>query len=194
WTQVATISQGVENHVFIISPQDTNVWLASMDDAAGKVMKTTNHGTTWTSVWTGTLTSYGMPLEIDQNNPSVCYLAPDNSVMLRSTNFGSNWSVWGTKIFRSPCDVAVEFGNSNIMWVADGTTGSGQGDFWKSTNNGVNWTQVHTVSGSEVPMIATTSLDPALVYHTTWGSGGFWKSTNEGSNFVQTTGQPSNLW
>src|SRR5205085_12013794 len=37
-------------------------------------------------------------------------------------------------------------------------------------------------------------LDPALVYHTTWGSGGFWKSTNEGSNFVQTTGQPSNLW
>ncbi len=195
WTQIATVSAGSQCHSFYVSALDTNTMLASMDSGGGRVLKSTNYGSTWTTTWgPGTLTSYGMPLENDRNNPNICFLSPDNALTLRSTDFGSTWNTWGTKVFRSPCDIDEMYGNSNIMWIADGVTGSGQGDFWKSTNNGVDWNYVQTTSGSEIPMIATTQLRPGLVYHTTWSSGGFWKSTDQGSTFIMTSGAGGNLW
>jgi len=146
WTNISTCSIGGSCHTLFVSPTDTNLMLCSKGSSGGQVARTTNYGVTWTSVWgPGTLTSYGMPLQMDDNNPNVCYLAPDNAVVLRSTNFGLTWSSWGNHTFRSPCDVAVQFGNSSVLWVADGITGSGQGDFWKSVDTGKTWTMIHTI-------------------------------------------------
>jgi photosystem II stability/assembly factor-like uncharacterized protein len=195
WTNIGTCSIGDAAHTLFVSPVDTNIMLCSKGSAGGYVCRSTDHGVTWTSVWgPGTLTSYGMPMEIDENNPSIYYLAPDTHVMMRSTDNGLTFSDWGNHTFRSPCDIAVQFGNSNIMLVGDGVTNGGQGDFWKSTDNGVNWTMIQTVTGSEIPMIASTNQDPNLFYHTTWSSGGFWKSADAGSTFVITSGPQSSLW
>jgi len=191
WTQIATISVGSQAHTFFVDPLDTNIMLASMNSSGGRVARSTDYGQTWTSTWgPGTLTSYGMPLEIDPNNPNICFLAPDNSVMLRSTDFGLTWNNWSATSFRSPCDIAVLMDYPNIMYLGDGTTGFGAGELLKSTNGGVNWTSIHTVSGSEIPMISVNNLDPNLAFHTCWSSGGFWRTTNEWSTFTQvsTTG------
>src|SRR4030095_2834551 len=110
---------------------------------------------------------------------------------------GANWvNLSGGEpggIFRSPCDVVVQFENPNVILIADGTTGSGSGKFWKATNGGINWTLINTVSGSEIPMIANSSLDLNLIYHTTWPSGSFWKSTDMGSSF-QNLNRSGSLW
>lgn len=194
WTLIATVPLGSQAHSFYVNPLDTNQMLVSMNSSGGRVLKSTNYGVNWVTTWgPGTLTSYGMPLEMDENNPNICYLGPDNSVMLKSTDFGSTWNNWSTFTFRSPCDLIVLKNFPNIMYVGDGTTGSGAGEFLKSTNGGVNWTSIHTVSGSEIPMISVNYADPNLAYHTCWSSGGFWKTTNEWSTFsmINPTG---NLW
>lgn len=186
WTQIATITVGTQNHSFYVNPNDTNLMLASMNSSGGRVVRSTDYGLTWTTTWgPGTLTSYGMPLEMDPNNPNICYLGPDNSIMLKSTDFGATWTNWSTFTFRSPCDLAVLFGHPNIIYVGDGTTGSGSGELLKSTNGGINWTSVHTVSGSEMPMLAVSNLDSNIAYHTCWSSGGFWRTTNQWTTFTQ---------
>lgn len=191
WTNIATISIGTRAHSFYVNPLDSNLMLASMDASGGRVVRSTDYGQTWTTTWgPGSLTSYGMPLEMDPNNPDMCFLGPDNSVMLRSTNFGLNWNNWSSTTFRSPCDLVVLYDSSNYMYVGDGTTGSGSGEFFKSTNGGLNWTSIHTVSGSEIPMISVTNLDLDLAFHTAWSSGGVWRTGNKWNSFVQvaTTG------
>jgi photosystem II stability/assembly factor-like uncharacterized protein len=193
WTLIATLPSSPA-HSFYVSPNDTNQMLASVGSSGGHVYKSTNYGQTWTITWgPGQLTSYGMPMEMDQNNPDTVFLGPDNSILLRSTDFGSTWSNWSTNTFRSPCDFAVVYRNSSIMYCGDGTTGSGSGEFLKSTDYGRNWTSIHTVSGSEIPMIAISGQDQNLAIHTTWSSGGVWRTTNQWQNFSEIT-TTSNCW
>jgi photosystem II stability/assembly factor-like uncharacterized protein len=191
WTNIATISIGTRAHSFYVNPLDSNLMLAAMDASGGRVVRSTDYGQTWTTTWgPGSLTSYGMPLEMNPNNPNICFLGPDNSVMQRSTNFGLTWSSWSNTSFRSPCDLAVLYDSSNFMYVGDGTTGSGSGELFRSIDGGVNWTSIHTVSGSEIPMISITNLDIDLAFHTAWSSGGFWRTSNKWNSFSQvaTTG------
>jgi photosystem II stability/assembly factor-like uncharacterized protein len=201
WVSISTCNIGGSCHSFYVSPLDTNLMLCAKGSSNGYVAKSTNYGATWTAVYgPASLTSYGMPLEMDQNNPNVCYLGPDNNVLFRSTDFGSTWATWGAPpasynggVFRSPCDFAIVYENSNIMYCGDGTTGSGSGVLLKSTNAGQNWTVIHSISGSEIPMLTVTSHDPTLAYHTTWSSGGLWRSTNQFSTYLQVT-TTGNMW
>lgn len=186
WIQIATISTGSRAHTFYVNQLDTNIMLASMDASGGRVVRSTDYGQTWVTTWgPGTLTSYGMPMEVDPNNPNICFLGPDNNVMLRSTDFGLTWNNWSLTTFRSPCDIAILYGYPNIMYVGDGTTGFGSGELLKSSNGGVNWTSIHTVSGSEMPMLCISSIDPNIAFHTCWSSGGFWRTNNEWLSFDQ---------
>jgi hypothetical protein len=172
--------------------------IASKGSGGGRVIRSTNYGQTWTDVINPiNLTSYGMPMEVDPNNPNTVYLAPDNAPLRVSTDWGANWTLLSggepSGTFRSPCDVIVQFENPSTIIVGDGTTGSGSGKVWKSVNGGLNWTLINTVTGSEIPMISNTSLDVNVMFHSTWSSGSFWKSTNQGSNFSNLS-QSGSLW
>lgn len=198
WTLLNASVPGSSCHSFFVNPLDTNIMIATKGSSGGRVIKSTNYGATWFDLINPiNLTSYGMPLEQDPNSPNTVYLAPDNAAMRISTNYGDTWTnLSGGEaggIFRSPCDVVVEYGNSNVIIVGDGTTGSGFGKVWKSVNGGMNWTLINTVTGSEIPMIANTTIIPDIYYHSTWSSGSFWKSTNAGSNFSNLS-QTGSLW
>ncbi len=186
WQQIATVSIGSRAHSFYVSPIDSNLMIASMDSFDGKVVRSTNHGATWTLVWSGALTSYGMPLEMDPSNPNNLVLGPDNSTLLKSTNFGLNWTTLSPTVFVSPCDITIHPENPDLMLLGD----SGPSKLWKSSNGGLNWTLTNSQSTSEVPMIGITQLDINLAFHTVWSTGGVFKTTNAGSNFsnVTTTG------
>lgn len=186
WTQIATISLGSRAHSFYVSPLDTNLMVASMDASGGRIMRSTNHGATWTQTWTGNLTSYGMPLEMDPNNPNNMVLGPDNSVLLKSTDFGATWNNLTAQGFVSPCDITINHGNSLLMYLGD----SSPSKLWKSTDGGVTWTTKNNVGSSEIPMIGISQLDTTIVFHTVWSGGSVYRSTNIGENFsvVSATG------
>ncbi|HEY3252158.1 MAG TPA: YCF48-related protein [Ignavibacteria bacterium] len=186
WTLLQSSIPGSSCHSFYVNALDTNLMIASKGSGgAGRIIKSTDYGITWIDVINPiNLTSYGMPMEVDPNNPNTVYLAPDGAPVRKSTDWGTTWTMLGGGIggnFASPCDVVIPYENPNVVFVADG---SSPAKFWKSTNGGLNWTLINSVTGAEIPMVANSTLDLNLVYHTSWPSGNFWKSTNMGSNFT----------
>ncbi|MBK9229160.1 MAG: hypothetical protein IPL67_19395 [Ignavibacteria bacterium] len=79
WTQIATISIGSRAHSFYVTPLDTNVWVAAIESSPDKVVRSTDYGLTWNTILAYNFSSYGQPLEMDQNIPGTFYYAPDGS-------------------------------------------------------------------------------------------------------------------
>ena len=186
WSSIATTSLGTRAHSFYVSPLDTNVWVAAIESSPDKVIKSTNYGVTWTTILSKNFSNYGQPLEMDQNNPSVFYFAPDGGGFYKSLDTGSTFTeISGNYPFRSPCDLIVMYDSSNIVFVADGVTGSGVAKIFKSTNGGVNWLDVHTnASSSEIPSMANVIFDKSIIYATNWPSGAIYRTTNYGDNWT----------
>lgn len=185
WSSIATTSLGTRAHSFYVSPLDTNVWVAAIESSPDKVIKSTNYGLTWSTIISINFSNYGQPLEMDQNNPSVFYFAPDGGGFYRSLDTGSTFTeISGNYPFRSPCDLLVMYDSSNVVFVADGVTGSGVAKIFKSTNGGVNWLDVHTnASSSEIPSMSNVVFDKSVMYATNWPSGAIYKTTNYGNNW-----------
>jgi len=191
WTNFGTIgaSSGSVSaaHSFYVSPLDTNIIMCAIEGSpTDKVVRSTNYGATWTTIVERAFSNYGQPLEMDQNNPNIWYFAPDGGGFYKSTNNGANFTeISGNYPFRSPCDLIVEWGNSNNVFCADGITGSGLAEIFKSTNGGVNWTKVHTnPTASEIPSMCNTQFDAKLTYATNWSQSNRFKTTNNGANWV----------
>lgn len=187
WTTIGNpMPSGNTPHSFYVSPIDTNIWLAAIESSPDKVYRTTDYGQTWIAVISRNFSNYGQPLEMDQNNPHNFYFAPDNGGFYKSTDDGATFTeISNNFAFRSPCDILVQWDNSNVIFVADGVTSSGLAKLFKSTNGGVNWIDVHTnASSSEVPSMTNTVFDKDLVYATEWPGSTIYKSTNNGDNFT----------
>ena len=186
WSAVGTTMPSSSTpHSFFVSPVDTNIWLCAVEAATDKIMRTTNYGATWTAVLTMNFSSYGEPLQLDPNNPNIFYFGPDNGGFYRSTDNGATFTeISGNYPFRSPCDLMVTYDNSNMLFLADGITGSGVADIFKSVNGGVNWTKVFTnPSSSEIPTMSNTVFDNTVAFATNWPGSDIYKTTNSGDNW-----------
>ncbi|MBK8381185.1 MAG: T9SS type A sorting domain-containing protein [Ignavibacteria bacterium] len=186
WNAIGNaIPTGSTPHSFFVSPVDTNIWLVATESSPDKVYRTTDYGQTWTAVISLNFSNYGQPLEMDQNDPSVFYFAPDNGGFWKSTDNGATFSeISGNYPFRSPCDIIVMYDSSKVVFVADGITGSGTAKIYKSVNGGANWTLVHTAAASEVPSMSNSVFDKSTVWATEWSGSNIYKSTNYGDNWV----------
>ncbi|MBL8007836.1 MAG: T9SS type A sorting domain-containing protein [Ignavibacteria bacterium] len=187
WNTVGNIiPSGNTPHSFFVSPVDTNIWLVATESSPDRIYRTTNYGQSWTIVGPSlNFSNYGQPLEMDQNNPSVFYFAPDNGGFYKSTDDGATFTeISGNFAFRSPCDIIVTWDNPNVIFVADGITGSGQAKIYKSVNAGVNWTLVHTAASSEVPSMCNTVFDNKIIWSTEWSGSNIYFSSNGGDNWV----------
>jgi photosystem II stability/assembly factor-like uncharacterized protein len=195
WEQFGTVgtSSGTNNsaaHSFYMSPLDTNILMCAIEgNPTDRVVRSTDYGITWTNILTLNFSNYGMPLEMDQNDPNKWYYAPDGGGFWVSTNNGVSFTeVSGNYPFRSPCDVMVDWEDSRNIMVADGiTSASAPAEIFRSSNGGVNWTKVHTNSGgsglSEIPSMCNSAFDPKLGYATNWSGSNRYKTTNGGLNW-----------
>lgn len=191
WNNIASVTGGGSAHSFYVSPLDTNIWMVAITGSPDKVMRTTNYGSTWTTIISRGFSNYGQPLEMDQNNPSVYYFAPDGGGFYKSTNNGASFTeISNNYPFRSPCDILVMWDSSNVVFVGDGVTGSGQAIIFKSVNGGVNWTSVRTVSSSETPSMCNGVFKQNEVYATEWSGSNWYESVNYGDtwNVTYSTG------
>lgn len=198
WILLKDSIPGGDCHGFIVSGTDTNLMIAAKGTSGGRIIKSTNHGQTWFDLFNPiNLTSYGIPITADPNEPNTLYLGPDNDTLMKSTDFGVTWTnVGGAETgrkFRSPCSIYIQYENASTIFVGDGTTSMGNGKLWRSSNGGANWSLITTVTGSEVPIVTGTSLDLNLMYHNSWSTGSLWRSTNMGVNFTDMN-KPGALW
>jgi len=195
WTQISTISIGTRAHSFYVSPVDTNIWLAAIESTPDCIVRTTNYGATWTNIIAYDFSSYGQPLEMDQNNPSTFYFAPSNSGgvgVFKSTNNGANFVLtapYNNSAINQPCDLIVMWDSSNVLFMGDDGA-----DIFKSTNYGVNWVQVKPGSSSEVPSMCNSVFDQKLCYATTWSSSQVYKTTNYGNDWTVTSNNSGSGW
>ncbi|MBK7447345.1 MAG: T9SS type A sorting domain-containing protein [Ignavibacteria bacterium] len=195
WTQISTISIGTRAHSFYVSPNDTNIWLAAIESSPDCIVRTTNYGLTWSNIIAYDFSSYGQPLEMDQNNPSTFYFAPSNSSGLgvfKSTNNGANFtliSAYNNSAINQPCDLIVMWDSSNVIYMGDDGA-----DIFKSTNSGLTWNQVKPGSSSEVPSMCNSVFDKSICYATTWGSSQVFKTSNHGDTWSITSNNSGSGW
>ncbi len=192
WTQIATISIGTRAHSFYVTPLDTNVWLAAIESSPDKVVRSTDYGLTWNTILSYNFSSYGQPLEMDQNIPGTFYYAPDGITtgFFKSTDNGASFvSVSNNNPFTSPCDIIAAWDSSEVLYVGDDGA-----DIFKSTNNGVNWTLVKPTSSSEVPSMCNSVFDPSICYATTWGSSQVYRTVNSGDNWSVVANNSGSGW
>jgi photosystem II stability/assembly factor-like uncharacterized protein len=195
WSQIASVPLGSSAHSFYVSPLDTNIWLCALG-SPGLVARTTNYGLNWSTVISKPFSNYGMPLEEVQNNPAVFYFAPDGGGFYKSIDTGKTFTEISSNYpFRSPCDIVVMWNNSRIIFVADGVTGSGLGQIYKSSNGGLNWNLVQTnSSSSEIPMIANTVFDQSVAYATNWPGGNIYQTKDSGNTWSLLRTNPASGW
>lgn len=195
WTQIATISIGTRAHSFYVSPVDTNIWLAAMENTTDCIVRSTNYGANWTNIISADFSTYGQPLEMDQNNPSTFYFAPSNNAGLgfyKSTNSGSSFFLlapYNNVNINQPCDIVVMWDSSNVIFLGDDGA-----DIWKSTNGGLNWNLVKAGSSSEVPSMCNSVFDKSICYATTWSSSQVFKTVNYGDNWNIVSNNSGSGW
>ena len=181
WSDIAGVP-GTSMHSFYISPLDTNIWICAIKGTPGKIMRTTNYGNNWTTSIAATFSAFGQPLEMDQNDPSVYYFAPDGGGFYRSTDNGITFDLISSYPFQSPCDILVMWDSSEVMFVGDGPTNGSGGKIYRSSNGGYNWNLVFSSSTAEIPSMSNSVFEKNIIYSTETGSN-FWKSTDYGNTF-----------
>lgn len=196
WTQIATIGIGTRAHSFYVSPVDTNIWMAAMESSPDCVVRSTDYGATWTNIIAYDFSTYGQPLEMDQNNPSTFYYAPSNNGsttgLFKSTNDGANFnlvSLYNQSNINQPCDVIVMWDSSNVIYLGD--DGS---DIWKSTDSGNTWALVMDYSSSEIPSMCNSVFDKSICYATTWGGSQVFRTVNYGDNWSVVSNNSGSGW
>lgn len=172
-------------------PTDPNtIWVGL---PAGGLWKTTNHGTSWTSLTDG-LPSIGVSgIVVNTSNTNIIYiLTGDGDAgdtrsigVLKTTNGGTTWfstglsydvtdDVRGYKLIKHPT-------NNSILWAVM-TNG-----LWRTTNSGADWTNMRTGSYRDLEF---KPGDASIVYASSTSS--FFRSVDGGDIWTTiTSGLPT---
>src|SRR5262249_11395722 len=118
WNLASVIPEAgiTKTNAFVVSPRDSNTWVAAVGPP-DHVVYTTNAGVTWND---GTNSfhdfgEYGVPLEQDPDHPDTLFLGPDSSPLYWSTDAGATWAQYSNTVFRSPCDIVVVPGSDSAV-------------------------------------------------------------------------------
>ncbi len=165
------------------------------------IFRSNNGGNTVSQVLTG---GYITDIEFGTNDTNIGYASyhpvfnSNNGVVYKSTNNGLDWSQISTdlpsgirilKIVVNPADA-----NTSYILTGNGRFACGPADVFRSTNGGVNWTNI-TSSLPEILDIAIDPTTPQNIFITTMNAncaaqfywtdldGSIYKSTDGGANW-----------
>ena len=148
---------------------------------SGKILKTTNSGTTWSTQSSGTTELLRNVFFVDENNGWVT--CGDNGKILRTTNGGINWTTQSN--ITSGYIYDIYFTDVNNGWIT-----CGNGNIFKTTNGGTNWNSQFS-SATALRNIRFLDENNGIVTGTV---GLILKTTNGGTNWSpQTSGTTNEL-
>lgn len=182
WVTLNTVTGVSKVNAFYVSPADSLLMLAAVN-TPDRIIRSVNGGLNWSTIITKDFTEYGIPVEVNVNDPDELLFAPEDGWIYRSQNFGLTWSALSFPDFRSPCDVVIDPDSSNIVWVGDGVTNDGLGVMHRSTDGGLTFTPVYATTGSEIPMIAGSRHQNSVGFSTHWNKGGVRRTTDYGATW-----------
>lgn len=180
WTDIAGVP-GEQMQSFYVSPLDTNIWMCAINGVTDKIMRSTDYGQNWTTSASGIFSFFGQPLELDQNDPSVYYYAPDGGGFYKSSDNGITFDIISNYPFLSPCDIIVMWDSSEVIFVGDGPTNSQGAKIFRSSNGGYNWHIVFDDNGLEIPSMCNSVFEQDIVYAANLSE--FLKSSDYGISF-----------
>jgi PKD repeat protein len=186
-----------------IDPTNANtLYLATGDGDAGDtysigVLKSTDGGVTWNTTglnWTVNQGRQISKLLIHPTNNQIVLAFTSNGIY-RTTNGGTSWTqVQNTNAFK---DAEFKPGDPNTIY-AGGTR------FWKSTDNGVTWTNItaglpaNTAINRMAIAVTLDATGTGYVYVLTGSAAnsgfyGLYRSTDSGTTFTQRSSTPNTL-
>ncbi|MEI6823271.1 MAG: YCF48-related protein [Bacteroidota bacterium] len=136
----------------------------------GTIKKTTNAGSTWTTLTSGTTNAL---YSIYFTNDSTGYSVGDVGIILKTTNSGNTWSTLTsgtTETLQSVC-----FTNANTGYVV-----GSNGTIKKTTNAGNTWTPITSYTTSWLKSIDFVNLDTGYVT----GANSILKTTDAGNTWL----------
>lgn len=176
WTDLSDGLQIAQMYGFGQSTTNANLLIQGWQDNG-----TNRYNGTWSQVMGGD----GMLCFIDWNNNQNMWGSQYEGSLNRSTNGGNSWSnatgninetgAWVTPWSQDP--------------VASGTIYAGFQNLWKSTNGGVSWTKISTLTNTA--NVTTFAVSPAN-NQVIWLSkpGGLYKTSNGGTTWVTVSNVP----
>jgi photosystem II stability/assembly factor-like uncharacterized protein len=130
-----------------IHPHITNTHFTG---SLNQLWKSTNFGTTWTSILTGGTGSRITKIEISKANANVMFVAEYSSTgykLHKSVNGGLSFTVLpAIPIFTTGIYLSLDHTNENIVYIAIRNS-STDDKVWKSVNGGMNWTSIDGGNG-----------------------------------------------
>src|SRR5215472_16138819 len=144
----------------------------------GSIMKSTDGGATWTTVFPTTAAIY--KIIIDPVNPDVLYLPTVGHGAWKSIDGGQHWSAMTALTPQAIWTMALDPANSQVLYA-----GTNQDRIWKSTDAGNTLQQAGSVGPFPVYSLAVDS-STHIVYAGTNG-GGVWTGLHDGVTWRATT-------
>jgi photosystem II stability/assembly factor-like uncharacterized protein len=178
-------TSGVTTILRSVSVVDQNVAFISGD--AGKVLKTTNGGTTWTNIAASPIpTTFGCDVvrAIDANTVIVAG-SPADTYIYKTTNSGVTWTQVFTQVGGYVDDIQFKDATNGIMY---GDPVGSRWSIWKTTNAGTTWDS----TGMYLPQAAAEAgWDNAMCVrgNNVWfgtNTAHIYRSTNFGTNWIST--------
>lgn len=173
----------------------------------GEVYRSNDSGVTWWQVSTNLPDDvYILKLLVHPTNADIVYVltgrgrfACGPAQVYRSANGGSTWTNITTALGQV-LDVAIHPSSPSTLYVTTMNANCANGDystdfngkFYKSTNEGVSWTQQSAYTGviwikKDAPSVIRL-IDPRTMYH---ANAGTWRSSNEGATWTKIGDPPT---
>lgn len=182
----------------VIHPTTPNIMYIATGDGDGYntyslgVFKSTDSGVTWNTTglnWAVTNFRVIRKMIIDPDDSNTLLVA-SNAGIYRTTNSGTTWSQVASGDFYDI--VAHPSAVTNTFYA------STSNQVYRSTDNGINFSVVHTVSGSGRINLAVTAANSNYIYALSaksadGGYNGLYRSTNSGNTFTTQSTIPNIL-
>ena len=189
-----TSSQTTTINSIIVHPTNSNIIIAATSKG---IQKSSDAGTSWTKVLDG---YFFKDLEVNITNPTIWYSTSNSIGIYKSTDAGSTWNLVTTGLPSSSYGriaIAIAKSSPSTVYALYVNSTNGFKGLYKSTNDGVNWTEQSTTpnvlswdgtgtsgQGYYDLVLDVDPTNPAIIYT---GGIDLYKSTNSGVTLTNLT-------